>query len=512
MKNALDSAYTSLKVVDVDNRIPMRYYYRIASNLINQARVYREENNFTDLYIILLRFSSLISETIPSHQDYPTYAAKEKMNYKEGLQEIVDELEALKPILQRHVCELSKRDAIQNNSQGYDNEYHISANDKCGSSKWPNSKSEIYSGCHDGKDCGCTGNICMPQHAWECDNKRRQLSSSQMEVQMNKLNIRVPKPREETLSGHLFLRSSCHQGKREPSLSNTWVEYPCNFDLSLREFPRFDHVGGSTLSQGNYGNVNSGVNPVKESGFCSLSTVNSSATSTFVHAVRHSPSPVLSIVQSLPPGHNPDAHVSSFIVVDPRAGSVESFQDDLSQSTSPQHVHISPQMMEVFLELAKSNTEKDLETCGILAGSLKQRTFFVTTLIIPKQESTSNSCYTMNEEEIYAVQDERSLFPLGWIHTHPSQTCFMSSVDLHTQYSYQIMLPEAIAIVMSPTDSSRKYGVFRLSDPGGITILKQCQQRGFHLHEEPPDGSPIYDHCSNVLMNPNLTFDVVDIR
>lgn len=28
---------------------------------------------------------------------------------------------------------------------------------------------------------------------------------------------------------------------------------------------------------------------------------------------------------------------------------------------------------------------------------------------------------------------------LGHLQTHPSQTCFMSSVDLHTHYSYQVL-------------------------------------------------------------------------
>ncbi|KAI4998201.1 hypothetical protein ZWY2020_053543 [Hordeum vulgare] len=91
---------------------------------------------------------------------------------------------------------------------------------------------------------------------------------------------------------------------------------------------------------------------------------------------------------------------------------------------------------------------KNLETCGILAGNLKKRTFYVTTLIIPKQESTSDSCQATNEEEIFEVQDKGSLFTLGWIHTHPTQTCFLSSIDLHNHYSYQVMLPEAIAIVI----------------------------------------------------------------
>ncbi len=36
------------------------------------------------------------------------------------------------------------------------------------------------------------------------------------------------------------------------------------------------------------------------------------------------------------------------------------------------------------------------------------------------------------------------------IHTHPTQSCFMSSMDLHTHVAYQQMLPEAIAIVCAP--------------------------------------------------------------
>ncbi len=50
------------------------------------------------------------------------------------------------------------------------------------------------------------------------------------------------------------------------------------------------------------------------------------------------------------------------------------------------------------------------------------------------------------------VQAEAGLYPLGWIHTHPSQTCFLSSVDVHTHCGYQTMLDEAVAIVMAPTD------------------------------------------------------------
>ncbi|RVW39936.1 AMSH-like ubiquitin thioesterase 3 [Vitis vinifera] len=74
------------------------------------------------------------------------------------------------------------------------------------------------------------------------------------------------------------------------------------------------------------------------------------------------------------------------------------------------------------------------------------------------------------------------------------------------------MLPEAIAIVMAPTDTSSPHGIFHLSDPAGVSVIRNCQQRGFHPHEECPDGSPIYEHCSHVYMNPKLKFDVVDLR
>ncbi|KAB2609637.1 AMSH-like ubiquitin thioesterase 2 [Pyrus ussuriensis x Pyrus communis] len=57
--------------------------------------------------------------------------------------------------------------------------------------------------------------------------------------------------------------------------------------------------------------------------------------------------------------------------------------------------------MEYFLDHAKDNTEKGLETCRILGAFL----------------------------------------------THLSQSCFISSVDWHTHYSCQVMIPEAFAIV-----------------------------------------------------------------
>lgn len=118
-------------------------------------------------------------------------------------------------------------------------------------------------------------------------------------------------------------------------------------------------------------------------------------------------------------------------------------------------IFVPEELRSSFLDLALPNTRKKLETCGILCGVLNRNAFFVTHLLVPQQESTSDTCSTTDEEGMFAFLDENELFTLGWIHTHPTQTCFLSSVDVHTQNSYQLMLAEAIAIVCAPMHEPR---------------------------------------------------------
>ena len=66
---------------------------------------------------------------------------------------------------------------------------------------------------------------------------------------------------------------------------------------------------------------------------------------------------------------------------------------------------------------------------------------------------------------IFSYFIRHGLITLGWIHTHPSQTCFMSSVDLHTHYGYQVMIAEAIAIVMAPS-KKKDSGIFSITKHG----------------------------------------------
>lgn len=116
-------------------------------------------------------------------------------------------------------------------------------------------------------------------------------------------------------------------------------------------------------------------------------------------------------------------------------------------------VFINPNLRARFLTIALANTERNLETCGILCGELISNAFFISKLVIPEQESTSDTCDTINEGALFDYCDSENLMTLGWIHTHPTQTCFMSSRDLHTHGGYQVQLPESVAIVCAPRHS-----------------------------------------------------------
>ena len=123
----------------------------------------------------------------------------------------------------------------------------------------------------------------------------------------------------------------------------------------------------------------------------------------------------------------------------------------LEKGTSLRHLFIPPGLRESFLRIAAPNTRNNIETCGILCGTLISNALFVSRLVIPEQEGTSDTCEMTNEGALFEYCDKEDLMVLGWIHTHPTQSCFMSSRDLHTHCGFQVMMPEAIAIVCAPS-------------------------------------------------------------
>ncbi|KAK2990273.1 hypothetical protein RJ640_014725 [Escallonia rubra] len=413
--------------IDVDNRIPLRNYYRIADNLLKQK-----------------------------------------------LPAVVDELESLKPEFQRQLDKLNKRHAGSQQDQLNDLRKDPYGSESS-SSQWPvlSNNKQLQSASR------------VPLSSWKQNVDSTQVSpSNSIDMQFQKLSLNLPLPNKETLSRHSFLGPNGLRSQWQGPSTDIKVCYPTSTDLvpdessSLNSAGQDDIVAVKDYHSGVDGSTMESVLSLDDGRWLRPDEELGPLYNNEVSIIRQpSPPPVLAQVQ---PEFLP---ISPSRVADPRPGPAKSFQDGTPNSNSYQHLHI------------------------------KNRVFHITTLIVPKQESTSDSCQTLNEEEIFEVQDKFSLFQLGWIHTHPSQTCFMSSVDLHTHYSYQIrhfsnflsassqiMLPEAIAIVMAPKDESSPHGIFHLSDPGGVTVIRNCQQRGFHPHEEAEDGSPIYEHCSHVVV------------
>ncbi|KAG0247408.1 hypothetical protein BG011_001561 [Mortierella polycephala] len=187
-------------------------------------------------------------------------------------------------------------------------------------------------------------------------------------------------------------------------------------------------------------------------------------------------------------------------------------EEDVHEYSQGLRTMIVPiRLLDRFLNIVRPNTIKKLETCGILAGVLSRNKLTVTTLIIPKQTATTDTCSTTNEDELFEFQSQRDLMTLGWIHTHPTQTCFMSSVDLHTHCSYQLMLPEAIAIVCAPSHD-KDYGVFRLTDPPGLQVITSCRQKQL-FHQHPGENDIYTDACDQGHVElKDLDLDIVDLR
>ncbi|NWW22862.1 STABP protein, partial [Falcunculus frontatus] len=217
--------------------------------------------------------------------------------------------------------------------------------------------------------------------------------------------------------------------------------------------------------------------------------------------------PLIPGVEKPPTDLTPKVPASPVHPASPSAGTVPSKPPVVDRSLKPsalgntennagvdvlRQVIVPRELCQKFLQLADANTVRGVETCGILCGKLMRNEFTITHVIVPKQLGGPDSCTTENEEELFVIQDQHGLVTLGWIHTHPTQTAFLSSVDLHTHCSYQMMLPESIAIVCSP--KYQETGFFKLTEHG-LEEISSCRQKGFHPHPKDP---PLFTTCNHV--------------
>nr|CAD7439347.1 unnamed protein product [Timema bartmani] len=174
---------------------------------------------------------------------------------------------------------------------------------------------------------------------------------------------------------------------------------------------------------------------------------------------------------------------------------------------------------ETFKHTIRAITARELESCGNLFGYVGPgNNLYVSTLVIVSQNGQRSYVEQTLEGDIQLMgyfADNPGMMQLGWIHTHPVQTNFMSSTDMHTQYIYQSSIPEAIGIVCSGCAFNRERHenkVYHLSEIGLNTIKKCKNPQGGVVHfHEPYYAKDLYQLATHLVYN-DYDMDVVDIR
>jgi 26S proteasome regulatory subunit N11 len=84
-------------------------------------------------------------------------------------------------------------------------------------------------------------------------------------------------------------------------------------------------------------------------------------------------------------------------------------------------------------------------------------------------------------DEIFCIRPETVV---GWYHSHPGFGCWLSSVDINTQQSFEQLTPRAVAVVVDPIQSVKGKVVidaFRLINPQSLMLGQEPRQSTSNL-------------------------------
>ncbi|KAL3426367.1 endosome-associated ubiquitin isopeptidase [Phlyctema vagabunda] len=500
--------------------VPLKYWIRTADTLLREAEIYEQEENNQQAYLLLMRYATLITEILPSHPSAkdPEYRPALKSLLK-TLPDILQRLEVLKPRIElRHSRwqEALRRRRDASTALGHERSksqarYDLAASDPAVAGN----STTLAAAEHEDLAVKVAHKEIRRRDA--ARKATRQAGVSEEEEQERR-TAGLWDDWEAALSRNSQPDDTVRRNMED---SRRMLDAPHNIarDEVRRSVPRSGHTyNAPPLSQASssykYPSI-SKSQPLQYDG----STPTQSGSSSILHD---------SIVPSKPPKERYDEVPSHAPTAPPRPekGARESQATTANEPASGytfrpaaylengnplRTVFINPTLRETFLEYASANTKAKLETCGMLCGTLISNALFISKLVIPEQESTSDTCETVNESALFDYCASEDLMVLGWIHTHPTQTCFMSSRDLHTHCGYQVMMPESIAIVCAPSKQP-SWGCFRLTDPPGMKSILNCRQTGlFHPHEQ----DNIYTDAlrpGHVYEAPGLEYRVVDLR
>ncbi|KFY63713.1 hypothetical protein V496_03740 [Pseudogymnoascus sp. VKM F-4515 (FW-2607)] len=484
--------------------IRLKVWLRTAELLLREAQIYEDEGNIQQAYMLLMRFVTLVADKLSAHPDTKDPANRRALKLMiKSIPDAVDRLEILKPII------VARHEAWKSEHEG---------------------RVEPAAGLWDGQGLGSKG---RPSKYAESDpaiagraKTLEAFENSGLAVKLAHKEIRRrDDARRTTQQGHVRDKMGYEDGddsvdlqrrmedtrramdsrdtegarkkltKLHPSASEPSSTAPRSseyrYPLISKSRP-FKYEEKPAEIERNFGRETAPPVPSKQ------------VIRTTISYESPAPTRPAKLLKEEPPTSTPSP------VDDPSAYTFK--PSAYLENGSPLRTLFLPNSLrESFLSIARPNTQANLETCGILCGTLISNALFISRLVIPEQESTSDTCETTNEGALFDYCDKEDLMVLGWIHTHPSQTCFMSSRDLHTHCGYQVMMPESIAIVCAPSKSP-SWGVFRMTDPPGMKSVLNCRQTGlFHPHPEPN----IYTDAmrpGHVFETPGMEFQVVDLR
>ncbi|KAL0228649.1 hypothetical protein GEMRC1_013269 [Eukaryota sp. GEM-RC1] len=179
-------------------------------------------------------------------------------------------------------------------------------------------------------------------------------------------------------------------------------------------------------------------------------------------------------------------------------------------SLDPKQIRWPTSLVASFLSHIVDDVNSNTESCGLLCANsdLNCDPLSITHLILPEQTGTAESCTVTNETSLIPAIEDNNLVIVGWIHTHPTQTAFLSAIDLHTHLGLQQSFPSSIAIVVSLREGFTKpvHKSFSLTDMG-LSEVGSCKRGGFHSHS-----SGVFDEAKNSVEVSDGYVTVLDLR
>eukprot|EP00118_Oscarella_pearsei_P006899 m.32297 g.32297 ORF g.32297 m.32297 type:complete len:474 (+) comp31620_c0_seq1:34-1455(+) len=451
-------------VVLVDHSVPVKRYYRTGVEMERVANMYHSEGNLEHAFFLYSKFITLYVEKLPKHPDFSQITKEERKKRKQTMKVVFDKAEEVKgKLTEKYAKEYDNWLAAEKKKKAVEEERRMR----------------------------------------EEEEERRRLEKEREEQERRRLEMEEMAKRQQE-------KEVEEESKERPVESDSITVLPPPPPPSYNEATESNEftLPNATAMVPEYGG--GAYTPSLEEGMAGLSVREPSAPAMFPTGdLAYSQGlPIPNIDRSTKPEPPVLASMPSFdrSLKPDRLNSVTSLGDlDLENTVDGLRRIIVPgDLMNEFERSAMMNTLRNVETCGILAGKLKGKAFYITHVLIPKQEGTTESCETLNEEDLFEYQDNHDLITLGWIHTHPTQTSFLSSVDLHTHCGYQLMMDEAIAIVCAP--KHKQTGIFNLTRPYGINFISSCKKGGFHPHPREPK---LFQDCGHVTIE---SFSPVIIR